>query len=162
EWVLSHDDAYLRSHSKEKKLIREHLKKPGKTFLIEEVAYTWFNRIAALRFMDNRHYNTIKIVSPAKGATQPELLSVLKRGEIPKHLAGVKQEIEDLLNGRIQTKQPDREVFKIALLTYCNHMGAVMPFLFKKIDDWAALLLPVDLLSSESIISDFQTTITEE
>ncbi len=162
DYVLSNDDSYLRAHEKEKNLIKERLKDVGRNRLLDQVAYIWFNRIGALLYMDNRHYNRTRIVSPAEGESQPELLSILKRGEIPDGVESVKDTIFGFLDGRVAAEQPDREAYKTALLAYCNHLGGIMPFLFKKVDDWAALLLPADLLSSESIIFDFQQNITSE
>ncbi len=162
DYVLSNDDSYLRAHEKEKNLINERLKEIGRDRLLEEVAYTWFNRIGALLYMDNRYYNRTRIVSPTEGESQPELLSKMKRGEIPEGIEPVRDTIFGFLDGTVEVEQPDREAYKTALLAYCNHLGGIMPFLFKKVDDWAALLLPVDLLSSESIIFDFQQNITSE
>ena len=162
DYVLSHDDSYLRAHEKDKNLIKERLEEVGRDRLLEEVSYTWFNRIGALLYMDNRYYNRTRIVSPAEGESQPELLSVLKRGEIPDGIESVRDTIFGFLDGKVESGQPDREAYKTALLAYCNHLGGIMPFLFKKVDDWAALLLPTDLLSSESIIFDFQQNITSE
>ncbi|MBW8002947.1 MAG: BREX-1 system adenine-specific DNA-methyltransferase PglX [Planctomycetes bacterium] len=162
DYVLSDDDSYLRAHEKEKNLIKERLEQIGRNRLLDQVAYTWFNRIGALLYMDNRHYNRTRIVSPAEGESQPELLSMLKRGEIPDGVESVKNTIFGFLDGRVAAEQPDREAYKTAMLAYCNHLGGIMPFLFKKVDDWAALLLPADLLSSESIIFDFQQNITSE
>ena len=162
EYVISNDDAYLRAHRKEKQLIEKRLEEIGQERLLEEVAYTWFNRISALLYMDNRHYNRVRIVTPVEGQSQPELLSVLKNGEIPEGVESVKSTIIDLLDGKVQAEQPDREAYKTALLAYCNYLGGIMPFLFKKVDDWAALLLPTDLLSTESVIFDFQQNIAAE
>ncbi len=162
DYVLKHDDEYLRDHVQEKKTIQERYEKFGKDQLLEEVAYIWFNRITALRFMDNNSYNPIRIVSPLEGETQPQILSEVKQGKIPDELSSVKNRILDYLNREIETNQPEQEAYKIILLTYCNKLGNVMPFLFEKIQDWAALLLPVDLLSSQSIISDFQENILPE
>ncbi len=162
DYVLSNDDSYLRAHEKEKNLIKERLKEVGRNRLLEEVSYTWFNRIGALLYMDNRYYNRTRIVSPAEGESQPELLSILKRGEILHGVESVKDTIFGYLDGRVAAEQPDREAYKTALLAYCNHLGVIMPFLFKKVDDWAALLLPTDMLSSESIIFDFQQNMTSE
>lgn len=162
DYVLSNDDSYLRAHEKEKNLIRKRLEEVGRDRLLEEVAYTWFNRISALMYMDNRHYNRTRIVAPAEGESQPEMLSMLKRGEIPDGVESVKDTIFGFLDGQVAAEQPDREAYKTALLAYCNHLGGIMPFLFKKVDDWAALLLPTDLLSSESVIFDFQQNVTAE
>ncbi|MCD6122306.1 MAG: hypothetical protein J7K04_10765, partial [Spirochaetales bacterium] len=162
DYILSHDDEYLRAHSIERDKIGKFLKEKGRDQFLEEVAYTWFNRFTALRFMDARGYDRIRIVSPAEDETQIQLLAEIKSGNIPKELEPYKEKIFAYLNGKISSAQPDREVYQIALLAECNYLGSVMPFLFEKIHDWAALLLPLDLLSSESVIADFQREILPE
>lgn len=162
EYVLTHDDPYLRSHSKEKRIIEDLLEKKGKEQLLEETAYIWFNRLTALRFMDNRGYSRVKIVSPVEGESQPQILAEIKQGRFPKEIAAVSNEVGDLINGRVETHDPDREAYKTVLLAWCNYLGKSMPYLFKRIDDWAALLLPLDLLSGESIVADIQKGIPKE
>ena len=88
DYVLKHDDPYLRSHAAEKQTIEKLLLKKGREQLLEETAYIWFNRLTALRFMDNRGYNTVKIVSPVDGETQPQLLAEIKQGRMLREIAG--------------------------------------------------------------------------
>lgn len=160
DYVLDHDDAYLRSHGKEKRKINELIEKKGRDRVIEDTAYVWFNRLTALRYMDLKGYNRIGIVSPAPGESRPHILAEIKRGAVPEEIAFASEEILDYINGRVESPEPDREAYKTALLSWCNHIGRIMPFLFKPVDDWAALLLPRDLLSEESIIADIQRNLT--
>ena len=69
---------------------------------IDRVAYTWFNRFCALRFMDVNHYTRIGVVSPAEGFTQPEILQEAKQGYIDDDLKRFvdQKRVFDLLNGR--------------------------------------------------------------
>ncbi len=160
-YVLGSEDEYSIGHAREIETLHAELQKKGKEQFLEEVAYTWFNRIAALQFMDCKGYNSKKVVSPAPGETQPHILSCLKRGEVPKEVASVKDRINAYLDGKITSSQPDREAYRTALLAVCNSLGELFPFLFKKVDDWYSLLLPTDLLSPQSILADFQREITE-
>ena len=153
EYVLSHDDEYLRAHSAEKKKIAELDKSKGRQELVEEAAYLWFNRLAAFRYMDSRGYTSPRVISPRSGESQPELLAEIKRGNIPLELKPYAADIEGFLSGRIHSSQPDREAYKLALLGICNAWAERMPWLFTKVDDWAGLLLPQDLLSENSIIA---------
>ncbi len=153
EYVLSHDDEYLRAHSAEKKRIQELEKSKGRETLAEEAAYLWFNRLAAFRYMDSRGYTSPRVISPRSGESQPELLAEIKRGNIPLELKPYAADIEGFLSGRIHSSQPDREAYKLALLGTCNAWAERMPWLFTKVDDWAGLLLPQDLLSENSIIA---------
>ena len=65
DYILLHDDEYLRAHIIERDKIRIFLKEKGREQFLEEVAYTWFNRFTVLRFMAARGYS-IRIVSPAE------------------------------------------------------------------------------------------------
>ncbi len=153
EYVITADDEYLRAHSAEKKKIIELEKSKGRAELVEEAAYLWFNRLAAFRYMDSRGYASPRIVSPRSGESQPELLAEIKQGKIPQELSSRKAHFDAILSGRIKTAQPDREVYKEALLGACNAWSARMPWLFARVDDWASLLLPQDLLSEDSLVA---------
>ncbi|MDQ7797271.1 MAG: class I SAM-dependent DNA methyltransferase, partial [Spirochaetia bacterium] len=153
EYVLSHDDEYLRAHTPQKRKILEMIQTEGRDALVEKAAYLWFNRIAAFRYMDVRGYSSPRVVSPRSGETQPELLSEIKAGHIPPALLALKSRFQALLAGTINVSQPEREVYKEALLATCNAWAAAMPWLFSKVEDWAGLLLPQDLLSADSLVA---------
>jgi type II restriction/modification system DNA methylase subunit YeeA len=162
DYVLHQDDPYLRSHQKEKKIIEGLLKRKGEVLLLEETAYIWFNRFTALRFMDNKGYNSVSIVSPEEGSSQPRVLADCKEGRIPTEISSVKDVVMGYLGGTVSVVDSDREAYKTILLAWCNYRGKAMPYLFEPIDDWAALLLPQDLLSVESVITDIQKNILPE
>ena len=153
EYVLKQDDEYLRAHAAEKKKIAELEKTRGRSELAEEAAYLWFNRLAAFRYMDSRGYTSPRLVSPRSGESQPELLAEIKQGRTPTEIASRGPQFDAILSGKIKSVQPDREVYKEALLGTCNAWAARMPWLFTKVDDWASLLLPQDLLSGDSLIA---------
>jgi SAM-dependent methyltransferase len=153
DYVLKSDDEYLRAHQSGKKRIAELEQAMGRAELVEEAAYLWFNRLAAFRYMDSRGYTSPRVVSPRNGESQPELLAEIKHGQVPAELAFRKAQFDAILAGRIKTTQPDREVYKEALLGTCNAWASRMPWLFSKVDDWASLLLPQDLLSQDSLVA---------
>src|SRR6056297_3551502 len=155
-YVLGVEDEYTRAHAGEIKIIEKLIEKEGKEQFLEEVAYTWFNRLAALRFMDVKGYNKTKIVSPNEGESQSQLLALIKQGKLPEEIKRVSDQVFGYLDGKIKAQQPDREAYRTALLAICNDLGRILPFLFKQVDDWAALLLPTDLLSPQSIIAEFR------
>lgn len=133
--------------------------------LVEEVAYTWFNRISALRFMDASGYNATLIVSPAEGKTLPEILSEALSGIIDEDVVTSikdRERIRGLVDGSITSKNPQAEIYRILLVASCNHLNNSLPLLFEKIEDYTDLLLPDDLLSSESIITKTVNAISEE
>lgn len=131
---------------------------------IEKVAYTWFNRFIALRFMDVNHYTKIGVVSPTEGQTQPEVLSEAKGGYVDKQVvpAEVEQRISGLLSGAISSPKPQEEVYKLLLVAYCNAYNKLMPFMFERIKDYTELLMPDDLLSNSSVLTQAVETLDAE
>ena len=133
--------------------------------LVEEVAYTWFNRISALRFMDAAGYNATLIVSPAEGKTLPEILSEALSGIIDEDVVTStkdQERIRGLVDGSITSNNPQAEIYRILLVASCNHLNNILPMLFEKIEDYTDLLLPDDLLSSESIITKTVNAISKD
>ena len=74
EFVLTHDTVALRGKQKEIDQLKKKIAEQGKVQVIEMVAYTWFNRLMALRFMDANGYTIPKVVTPLPGMTNPEVL----------------------------------------------------------------------------------------
>lgn len=147
--------------------LKKHLEelKSDEAALVEEVAYTWFNRISALRFMDASGYNATLIVSPAEGKTLPEILSEALSGIIDEDVVTSikdRERIRGLVDGSITSKNPQAEIYRILLVASCNHLNNSLPLLFEKIEDYTDLLLPDDLLSSESIITKTVNAISED
>lgn len=136
----------------------------GREQTIEKVAYTWFNRFIALRFMDVNHYTKIGVVSPAEGQTQPEVLSEAKGGYVDKQVvpAEVEQRISGLLSGAISSPKPQEEVYKLLLVAYFNAYNKLMPFMFERIKDYTELLMPDDLLSDSSVLIQAVETLDAE
>lgn len=132
--------------------------------LIKEVAYTWFNRISALRFMDARGYNSTMIVSPVEGKTLPEILSDALSGVIDDDILteAQKDRIHCLLDGSISSKNMQADIYRILLVASCNALNDSLPMLFEKINDYTDLLLPDDLLSSESVVTKTVNALTTE
>ncbi|HCW91455.1 MAG TPA: restriction endonuclease, partial [Marinobacter sp.] len=68
------------------KKLEEAIAEQGKEQVVERVAYIWFNRLVALRFMDVNRYNRIGVVSPAEGQFQPDILADAKMGHIDEEM----------------------------------------------------------------------------
>jgi type II restriction/modification system DNA methylase subunit YeeA len=134
----------------------------SKKAVIDRVAYTWFNRFCALRFMDANRYNRIGVVSPAEGFTQPEILQEAKQGYIDADLQAFVdfQTVHDLLGGRRPSADPQQEAYRLLLVGTCNALNQAMPFLFEPIADYTELLMPQDLLSEHSILHDLRAAMT--
>jgi len=156
EFVLTHDTAELREKAAQVNNLKDELNRIGKQQLIDKVAYTWFNRLMALRFMDANDYQPsgIRIVSPKDGFTLPQILDEAKQGHFPEDISIDKQKVLDILDGRLPSNNPQNEAYRVLLVAACNALHRQFPFLFERINDYTELLLPDDLTSEFSIVND--------
>ncbi len=164
ELILNTDSAELREKAVALSNLKEAINSSSKAQVIDKVAYTWFNRLMALRFMDANDYQPLgkRIVTPKDNFTLPEILEDTKNGDIPAELPVKRQHIYDLLDGKIPSSNAQNEVYKELLIGACNHLHSIFPFLFERIDDFTELLLPDDLTSEFSIINDFVEGMQQE
>ncbi|MBB6610494.1 BREX-1 system adenine-specific DNA-methyltransferase PglX [Pontibacter sp. Tf4] len=164
EYVLHTDTVELREKALQVKALKDELARTSKEQLMEKVAYTWFNRLIALRFMDVNNYQPldIRVISPKEGYTFPELLDEAKQGHIAEDLKVNAQQVYDLLDGRVPSANPQNEAYKVLLIAACNHLHTVLPFLFERINDYTELLLPDDLTSEFSIVHDVREGMAAE
>ena len=130
--------------------IRERYTKEKEDF-IEEVAYTWFNRLIALRFMDVNEITPTYVVSTTEDQPIPQTFIDAKAGNIDDELPLDRQKFFDLIDKKIAGyKDHDNEAYKLLFISVCNHYSNVMPFRFEAIADYTELLLPDDMLSPNS------------
>ena len=155
ERVLAVDSGASREQPEAVKELNNAIKEHDKEQVVERVAYTWFNRFCALRFMDVNRYTRIGVVSPASGQFQPEILADAKMGYIDEQVASgkIRQHIIALLNGKAPSHDPQGEAYRLLLVGACNYWHPAMPFLFERIGDYTELLMPDDLLSGNSILA---------
>jgi hypothetical protein len=139
--------------------------------LLERVAYTWFNRLCALRYLDAQGWHPFgcKVLMPAaEGETQPELLKLMRAGSLPAELKPHTNEarLHGLLDGQIPPAiagaDPQGEVYRELVLASCRSYHQLLPELFEGLDDASELLLPDDLLSEGSIAGAFRSSISDE
>ena len=136
-------------------LIRE-VKKNGYDHVIEEVAYTWFNRFIALRYMEVNNYlpQRIRVFTNDNNEFEPDLLT----DAIHVELDGLdKQKVFDYIE---ENKQ--EELYKYLLLTLCNDMKQYLPDMFTSIKDYKTLLFPDNLLKEDSALAKLITDIDED
>lgn len=153
QYVLTADTAELRAYSEQIAELRKQILDKTEKNVVEEVAYTWFNRVMALRFMDANGYNAPMIVSPAMGQTRPEILQEAMAGSID----------DSLMLSADDKLLPEAKLYRKLLVAVCNRlMSAPMPFLFEPITTYTELLLPDDLLSDQSFVTDIRQGITDE
>ena len=146
-----------REHPQAMKGLEAAIARDDEAQVIEKVAYTWFNRFTALRFMDVNLYTTIGVVSPAEGQTRPEILAEAMAGNLPE---GAPASITALLDGRTPSSDHQGEAYRLLLVHACNTWHGPMPFLFERIDDYTELLMPEDLLSPSSILAELREVMT--
>src|SRR5438876_5675129 len=149
--------SHPRAVAKKRKQLEDRIKGHGFEQTMEALAYTWFNRLVAIRFMELHGYldHGYRVLSHPEGKATPEILEHAEHVEMP----GLKKEavIDLKLAGN-----KEAELYRLLLTAQCNALHAAMPFLFEKIDDETELLLPDNLLHSDSIIRKLVNEIDEE
>ena len=151
DFILTQDTAELRGFESQIAKLKSAIASKGKELVVEEVSYTWFNRVMALRYMDANGYTDLKVVTPGVGQMRPEILQEAMAGNID----------EDL---RVKVDDNPKEVvlYRRLLVAVCNQYGTSMPFLFEHICDYTEMLLPDDLLSDQSFVTDIRNGMTDE
>jgi len=137
----------------------------GRAAVADKVAYTWFNRIIALRFMDANGYTGIGVVSPERGREggQPEVLAEAKRGNIDSAVVTNKRAVEtitSLLNGTRRSDDPQGEAYALLLAECCRYWNRSMPFMFEREGDYTEQLIPANLLADDSVLARAVTVLT--
>ncbi len=164
EQVLRVDSVEVRERKAAVDQLKKKVAELGKQEVVDRVAYTWFNRFCALRYMDVNLYNPIRVVSPAPGNTQPEILQEAKGGYVPEELRNYvnKEKVFGLLNGTITSANGQLEAYRMLLVGVCNYYQKIMPFMFEEIEDYSELLMPQDLLSENSLLYQTREVLIEE
>ncbi len=157
---------YLSTYAPQVAKLRE-LAEEDRPGLVERVAYTWFNRLAALRYLDARGWHPFRarVLTPASPEeTQPELLRLVRSAGVPNELQRYTdpERLNDLLDGRIPSVDPQGEVYRHLVLAACRFYHRLLPDLFEPLDDETELLLPDDLLTEHSVVNGFRAAITDE
>ena len=128
----------------------------GYAQVMEEAAYTWFNRFIALRFMEVNGYlpSKVRVFTDESGAFKPEIL----KEAMTVDLEGIdKSRVIELLE-----RQDNEELYKYLLITQCNALSEGLPYMFEKISNWTELLFPANLLRCDSVVGRMITDIPEE
>lgn len=134
------------------------VRKNGFEHVIEEVAYTWFNRFIALRYMEVNNYLPrdlrVRVFTNENNEFRPEILSEALHLE----MNGLDtQKVFDYIE---QNKQ--EELYKYLLLTLCNEMNEYLPYMFTSINDYKTLLFPDNLLKDDSVLARLISDIDED
>ena len=148
--------AFPRHVAKSRKRLEERISQAGFEQVMESIAYTWFNRFAAIRFMELHGYldHGYRVLSHPEGKLYPEILD---------HAATVDLAVLDrkiVLELKVDGSK-DEELYRLLLLAQCNALHQAMPFLFASIGDETELLLPANLLHTDSLIYQMVAYIDE-
>ena len=146
---------YTPTEKSQRAALIERISQHGFNAVVEEVAYTWFNRFIALRFMEVNGFlpSYVRVFSDEQNNFRPEIL----RQAASIELEGLdKQKVFAL-----KSAGNDEELFKYLLITQCNALHDVLPFLFQKIADYTELLFPDFLLRDGSVIDTMLAQIPE-
>jgi type II restriction/modification system DNA methylase subunit YeeA len=144
-------------HDQRQRLIKR-MKKDGFAQTIEAVAYTWFNRFAALRFMEIHDYlgHGHRVLSSREGGL-PEIIA--HATDVAGSLPGLN--VAQIADMKLAGNK-DGELYRLLLVAQCNALSNAMPFLFERIDDESELLLPGNLERTDSVVAKLVEAIAEE
>ena len=154
--ALIGDRAFPAAIAKARNALQQRVKRSGFSQLMEQVAYNWFNRLCAIRYMELHDYldHGRRVLSHPVESSGYQILEECLDIELP----GLnKQRVTELkLDG---TK--DEELYRELLLAQCHALHQAMPFLFEAVDDEMELLLPENLTKTDSLISELVEAIPE-
>lgn len=134
----------------------EKINSEGYEQVIEEVAYTWFNRFIALRFMEVNDYlpTHIRVFSDETGAFNPQIMA-----------EAINLQMDGLDIAKVyafKENDQDADLFKYLVITQCNALNKVLPGMFQRIADYTELLFPDHLLEENSAVGKLVNDIPEE
>ncbi len=134
----------------------KHVQQKGYDQTMEEMAYTWFNRFTALRFMEVNNYlpTHIRVFTNMEGEFKPDILSMALTIDLP----GIDREKA----ARYIDESRDEDLYRYLLLTQCNALSEPLPGMFEKLGSYTELLLPNNILRQDSVIGRLISDISEE
>ena len=141
--------------SQRRELIRQ-IESKGYTQVMEEVAYTWFNRFIALRFMEVNNYlpSHIRVFSDGNAAFKPEILSDALHVDLPGlDTAKVAEYIE---------ANDTETLYRYLLLTQCNALNEALPMMFERMGGYTEMLLPNNILKPDGVLGRMVADIPED
>lgn len=117
-------------------------------YILEEVAYTWFNRLIAVRFMEVNDYlpSHIRVLSSESGKIEPDLVTTPFDAE----LSFTFDEKEAVL--RLKTENKLDELFRLLFIKQCNALNGILPALFEQTNDYTELLLNLSVVDQEGVV----------
>ena len=150
------DKVLTADEKAQRKALIAEINDKGYKQVMEEVAYTWFNRFSALRFMEVNGYlpSHVRVFTDEENNFKPQIISEA----IHLELDGLDMEKVYALKEAEKTE----ELYKYLLIVQCNALNAILPGMFQKLADYTELLLPDNLLREGSVIQQMIELIPEE
>lgn len=135
-----------KTEKEQRQQLINQIRQKGYIQVMEEAAYTWFNRFIALRFMEVNGYlpSKVRVFTDENNAFKPEILKEAMSIELEGLNRSLVLEMLD--------KQDNEALFKYLLIIQCNALSAGLPYMFEKIANWTELLFPANLLRADSVI----------
>ena len=153
--VLAPGSTERLEHAQQVIMLEQRISEQGREEVVDSAAYTWFNRLCALRFMDARGYTPVPVVTPRAGTTQPAVLADAAQGAFDPELEvpeAARQRIAGVLLGSIPSANPSEDAYEEILAAVCARYAKPMPYLFSE-DIASSLLMPRGLLAQGSILT---------
>ena len=127
-------------------------------YIIEEVAYTWFNRLIAVRFMEVNDYlpSHIRVLSSDQGKIEPDLVTT----PFDADLDFTRDEQQAIINLKNDNKLD--ELFQLLFIKQCNALNEILPDLFEKTNDYTELLLNLSVIDQDGVVYHLVHDIPEE
>ena len=154
----SANSIYDEDIEKRKKLVKE-VKQKGFENVVEEVAYTWFNRIIAIRFMEINNFLPTKtrvLSSETPGKIEPDIITNVFDIDLD-----YSQEDKEFIF-KLKDENKLDELFRFLFIKQCNKLNEILPGLFEKTDDYLELLLNISFTNEDGVIRQLIDTIPEE
>lgn len=153
--VLEPGSAERLDHPDKTRQLEAAISDKGMDAVVESTAYTWFNRLCALRFMDAKGYTPVPVVTPRPGATQPAILADAAQGVFDPDFGFsrlVRDRVQSVLAGGSGSGANRTEAaYGELLIAVCDHYAAAMPYLFGEAAA-SSLVMPQGLLAEDSIL----------
>ena len=144
------------AEQEQRKALVSEINAKGYDEVMEEVAYTWFNRFIAMRYMEVNNYlpSKVRVFSDEEGKFNPQILAEVLHLNLP----GL--DMEKVY--AFKEKNDNEGLYKYLIITQCNALNEILPGMFQKIDDYTELLLPDNLLRDGSVLEEMVSSIPEE
>jgi len=150
-----HGRVLSAEEKKQRQALIAQIREKGYEQVMEEIAYTWFNRFSALRFMEVNGYlpSRVRVFTDDGNAFKPQILT-----------EAINLELDGLSMDKVyelKNANDDDALFKYLIIIQCNALSSILPGMFQRISDYTELLFPDNLLREGSVIEQMVTTIPE-